>query len=124
MEISEVRIKLCETDPVRAIASITFDNAFVVKGIRILYVHERYIVCMPSRQRKDGRHQDVAHPIHAAARDMINRAILGAYEDEFDRRERGLPPPFDPDDDDDDDGPGLNDDHRDDFDGPRLKPKK
>lgn len=107
MEISEVRIKLCDTDPVRAIASITFDNAFVVKGIRILFVNERYIVCMPSRQRKDGRHQDVAHPINAAARDRINRAILGEYEDALDRRERGLPPALH----DDDDLDGHRDDH-------------
>jgi stage V sporulation protein G len=117
MEISEVRIKLCDTDPVRAIASITFDNAFVVKGIRILFVGERYIVCMPSRQRKDGRHQDVAHPIHAAAREMINRAILDAYDTELDRREQGLPPPAFDDDDHDHDH-----DRADDFESPPRFP--
>ncbi len=92
MEITEVRIKLCDNDPVRAIVSITFDEAFVVKGIRILYVNERYIVCMPSRPRKDGRHQDVAHPINAPTRDRFNKVILDAYEDEFARQSRGEGP--------------------------------
>ena len=99
MEITEVRIKLCDNDPVRAIASVTFDEAFVVKGIRILHVHDRFIVCMPSRPRKDGRHQDVAHPINAPMRDRINKAILDTYEDALDRRERGDDPMDHPDDD-------------------------
>ncbi|MDZ4805203.1 MAG: SpoVG family protein [Candidatus Eisenbacteria bacterium] len=98
MEITEVRIKLCDNDPVRAIVSITFDEAFVVKGIRILHVHDRYIVCMPSRPRKDGRHQDVAHPINAATRDRFNKIILDAYEEEFRRRERGEGPSDHPED--------------------------
>ena len=99
MEITEVRIKLCDNDPVRAIVSITFDEAFVVKGIRILNVHDRFIVCMPSRPRKDGRHQDVAHPINALTRDRMNRTILDAYEVELGRRERGEGPSAHPDDD-------------------------
>ena len=98
MEITEVRIKLCDNDPVRAIVSITFDECFVVKGIRILHVHDRYIVCMPSRPRKDGRHQDVAHPINAPTRDRFNKIILDAYEDELDRRERGEGPSHQPED--------------------------
>ena len=98
MDITEVRIKLCDNDPVRAIASITFDDCFVVKGIRILHVHERFIVCMPSRPRKDGRHQDVAHPINAPTRDRFNRHILDAYEDELGRLERGEGPSHHPDD--------------------------
>ena len=99
MVITEVRIKLCDNDPVRAIASITFDNEFVVKGIRVLYVNERFIVCMPSRPRKDGKHIDVAHPINAPTRERLNKAIMDAYFDELERPDRGDAPVNTPDDD-------------------------
>ncbi len=90
MEISECRVKIWESEPVRAIASITFDNQFVVKGIRVLNVQNRFIVCMPSRKSQDGTHRDVAHPINAEMRDRINRHVLNAYEEELARFHAGL----------------------------------
>lgn len=95
MEISECRVRLCDNEPVRAIASLTFDGQFVVKGIRVLHVHDRYLVCMPSRPRKDGRHQDVAHPINAVMRERINRCVMETYQAETERHARGEVSTFD-----------------------------
>jgi stage V sporulation protein G len=92
VNVSECRVKLWNREPVRAIVSITLDNEFVVKGIRIIHVQNRYIVCMPSRPGHDGKHRDVAHPINAATRERINQHILSAYQEEFDRFQKGLPP--------------------------------
>ena len=89
MIISECRVKLWDSEPVRAIASITFDNQFVVKGIRILNIRERFIVCMPSRRGQDGVHRDVAHPINSATRDRIDQFVLEAYHRELDRSRAG-----------------------------------
>lgn len=91
MDISECRVKIWENEPVRAIASITFDNQFVVKGIRVLNVQNRFIVCMPSRKSQDGTHRDVAHPINAEMRERINRHVLDAYQEELGRVNAGLP---------------------------------
>jgi stage V sporulation protein G len=83
MKVSECRIRISDKSPVCGIASITLDDQFVVKGIRILNIRDRLLVCMPSRPGPDGVHRDLAHPINPRTRDMINQCILKAYEDEL-----------------------------------------
>lgn len=91
MRITECRVKILDQEPVCAIASITLDGQFVVKGIRVLNIQARYMVCMPSRRGPDGSHRDVAHPVNARARQVIEDAVLDAYQDELDRLESGDP---------------------------------
>lgn len=54
MRITEIRIKLINGDPtrqrLRAFCSITFDNAFVVRDLKILEGNQGYFVAMPSRK--------------------------------------------------------------------------
>jgi DNA-binding cell septation regulator SpoVG len=42
-------------------------------------------VAMPSRRRKDGEYQDIAHPITNEARDEMERIILDEYRKERER---------------------------------------
>ena len=62
MEITEVRIKLMEDsdDRLQAFCSVTFDNAFVVRDLKIIDGVSGPFVAMPSRKRPDGQHQDLA----------------------------------------------------------------
>jgi len=55
MEISEVRIKLVENkdDRLKAFCSMTMDNAFVVRDIKIIEGGGGYFVAMPSRKMSD-----------------------------------------------------------------------
>lgn len=55
MEISEVRIRLVENknDRLKAFCSVTLDNDFVVRDIKIIEGGGRYIVAMPSKKRSD-----------------------------------------------------------------------
>ncbi len=55
MEITDVRIKLStkKGNRVKAFATITFDNAFVVRDLRIIEGHSGLFVAMPSRPLKD-----------------------------------------------------------------------
>jgi stage V sporulation protein G len=118
--ITEVRIKLCEENNERLLAfcSVTFDNAFVVRDLKIIEGTKGVFVAMPSRKLTDrcprcggknhlrarfcnqcgsrqdeqratraaeGRaklHADIAHPIHSAAREMLQNAVIKAFEDE------------------------------------------
>jgi len=54
MRITEVRVKLIDGDPtrqrLRAFCSITFDNAFVVRDLKVLEGNQGYFVAMPSRK--------------------------------------------------------------------------
>ncbi len=87
MEITEVRIILRDEVKLRGFANVTFDNAFVVRGMKIISGTRGYFVSMPSRKRPDGTHQDVAHPINNQTRRMIEDAVLDAYEKEVRARD-------------------------------------
>lgn len=55
MEISEVRVKLIENkdDRLKAFCSVTFDNEFVIRDIKIIEGTSGYFVAMPSRKMSD-----------------------------------------------------------------------
>lgn len=58
MQITEVRIKLCEENNERLLAfcSVTFDNAFVVRDLKIIEGTRGMFVAMPSRKLTDRCH--------------------------------------------------------------------
>jgi stage V sporulation protein G len=129
VDITEIRIKLFEeggeNERLHAFCSITFDNWFVVRDLKIIEGGRGHFVAMPSRKLTDrcnrcsgtnhlrarfcngcggrldedralrtgdGRvklHADIAHPIHAMARDTIQSEILKAYE--LEREKAKLP---------------------------------
>jgi stage V sporulation protein G len=80
VEITEVRITLRNEEKLKAFASITFDNAFVVRGLKVINGSQGYFVSMPSRRKKDGTFQDLAHPICNDLRKKIEDRVLDAFE--------------------------------------------
>ncbi|HXL04542.1 MAG: septation regulator SpoVG [Firmicutes bacterium] len=81
MNITEVRIRPVKSDgKTRAIASITFDDSFVVKELRIVEGASGLFVSMPSRKLGTGGYRDIAHPITAEARDEIQAMVLAEFE--------------------------------------------
>jgi len=55
MEISEVRVKLVDNkdDRLKAFCSVTMDNEFVVRDIKVIEGTGGYFVAMPSRKMSD-----------------------------------------------------------------------
>jgi len=55
MEISEVRVKLVNNkdDRLKAFCSMTLDNQFVIRDIKIIEGNGGYFVAMPSRKMSD-----------------------------------------------------------------------
>ncbi len=82
MKITEIRVfpqankenKLC------AFANITFDDCFVVRGLKVLEGSKGLFVVMPSRKVKGDDYRDIAHPITAEFKDYIQAEVLKAYE--------------------------------------------
>ncbi|MCG2725741.1 MAG: septation regulator SpoVG [Elusimicrobia bacterium] len=85
MEITEVRIHLRSEERLKAFATITFDNAFVVHNMKVINGNKGLIVCMPSRKIKDGSYKDIAHPITNDFRAKLEEFILKAYDEELDK---------------------------------------
>ena len=81
MNITDVRLKKVNSDGnMKAIASITIDDAFVVRDIRVIEGQNGLFVAMPSRKTPEGEFRDIAHPITSEARELIQGAILKEYE--------------------------------------------
>ena len=85
MKITEVRVSLREDAKLKAFASITLDDSFVIRGLKIIEGKTGTFVAMPSRRRKDGEYQDIAHPINNEAREVMEQIILAEYRKERDR---------------------------------------
>ena len=83
MEITEIRVTLRDEERLRGFANVTFDNAFVVRGMKIIQGNNGYFVAMPSRKRPNGTHQDIAHPVNSDMRRLIEKSVLEAYETEL-----------------------------------------
>ncbi len=81
MHVTEVRVTLRDDGKLRAFASITLDNAFVIRGLKVIEGNSGLFVAMPSRRREDGTYQDIAHPITNAARDKVEAAVLAMYQE-------------------------------------------
>lgn len=87
MKITEIRISLRDDNKLKAFASITIDNCFVIRGLKIIEGAKGVFVAMPSRKRPDGTYQDVAHPINNETRDWMEGLIITAYNEELENAE-------------------------------------
>lgn len=85
MKISDVRIRLVnkEDNKLKAVASITIDECFVVHDIKVIEAAEGVFIAMPSRKTNDGEYKDIAHPLNTETRENLKQAILTAYYDEL-----------------------------------------
>ena len=85
MEITDIKIrKLFKDDnPMKAIASVTFDNQLALHDIKVINARDKYFVVMPSRKNPDGTYRDIVHPINADFRGELEEMVLHAYEEEL-----------------------------------------
>lgn len=82
MNITDIRIRNVEkAGKMKAVASITIDDAFVVHDIKIIEGDKGLFIAMPSRKASDGEYKDVAHPIKSETRSELQRMILDKYEE-------------------------------------------
>jgi stage V sporulation protein G len=83
VEITEVRVSLRNDDKLKAFVSVTLNDSFVVRGLKIIRGNSGLFVAMPSRKRPDGQHQDLAHPINDTTRKYLTEMVMAEYEREL-----------------------------------------
>jgi stage V sporulation protein G len=81
LTITDIRITPQHDRALLAFVTITLNDMFVVHGLKIIDGAKGRFVAMPSRPRKDGKHQDIAHPIAKPWRDYMEDCVLAAYEE-------------------------------------------
>ena len=80
MKVTNVSIRKMDKAAMKAIATITFDETFVVHDIKVIEGNKGLFIAMPSRKLKDNTFVDVAHPIDKDTRAEIQAAVLDAYD--------------------------------------------
>lgn len=90
MKITEVKIFTVNEERLKAYATITIDDVFIIRDLKIIKGHDGLFVAMPSKRRKDGQFKDIAHPLNQETREMIENAVFVAYEKEVKELESSL----------------------------------
>jgi stage V sporulation protein G len=81
MKITEVKIYPVNEDRLKAYVTVTFDDALVVRDLKIIMGNNRLFVAMPSRRMKDGSFRDVVHPSNSDMRQELEARIFERYEE-------------------------------------------
>lgn len=82
MNITDIRVRKINAEGrMKAVVSVTFDDAFVVHDIKVIDGQDRLFIAMPSRKTADGEFKDIAHPINVEMREAIQKAVLEKYEE-------------------------------------------
>ncbi|MBU7007778.1 septation regulator SpoVG [Phosphitispora fastidiosa] len=81
MNVTDVRVRKINQDgKMKAIVSVTLDDSFVIHDVKVVEGQNGLFVAMPSRKTPDGEFRDIAHPITSTAREVIQSAVLEAYQ--------------------------------------------
>ena len=82
MKVTDVRLRKIQTDGrMKALVSITLDEAFVIHDLRVIEGNSGLFVAMPSKRTPDGEFRDIAHPINSDMRQEIQDAVMKAYDE-------------------------------------------
>ena len=81
MHITDIRIRKMNLDSkMKAVVSVTFDNALVIHDIKVIEGADKLFIAMPSRKTPEGEFKDIAHPINMDMRDALEKSILEKYQ--------------------------------------------
>jgi stage V sporulation protein G len=87
MKITSVIIrKLTPDSKMKAIVSITFEDAFVVHDVKVIDGANGLFIAMPSRRTQEGEFKDIVHPIHSGFREELSKAVLSKYLETIEER--------------------------------------
>ena len=83
MEITDVRVFPVEINGsmVKAYATVTFDDSFVVRDMRVIEGKNGIFLSMPARRKRNGDYQDVCFPISAKLRDLMKNEVLEKFDE-------------------------------------------
>jgi stage V sporulation protein G len=83
MKITETRVRLVkkEDGKLKAVASITIDDCFVVHDVKILEGNDgEYFIAMPSKKTPEGEYKDIVHPLNTETREQIKSIVLDEFK--------------------------------------------
>jgi stage V sporulation protein G len=83
IELTEIKVFPVNEERLKAYVTITLNDCFVVRDLKVIQGHSGLFVAMPSKKRKDGQFRDIAHPLNQDTREEIEKLVFKAYEEEL-----------------------------------------
>jgi len=81
MVVTDIRIrKVTGEGKMKAVASVTFDNEFVIHDIKLIEGLNGVFIAMPSRKTPRGEFKDIAHPINSDMRNRLQTLIIDEFK--------------------------------------------
>lgn len=65
---------------VKGYASVNIAGAFAIKNLRVIQGNNGLFVAMPSIKNHKGEYEDLFFPVTKESREILNSAVLKAYE--------------------------------------------
>lgn len=85
MQITDIRIRVVSNESkMKAVASVTFDDSFVVHDIKVIEGEKGLFIAMPSKKTHNDEYRDIAHPINGEMRNLLQTAIVERFKKALD----------------------------------------
>ena len=82
MNITDIKIRNVQNGgKMRAIVSVTFDDALALHDIKIVEANDKRFLAMPAKKLPDGKFKDIAHPINEGFRASLEEIVLARYNE-------------------------------------------
>ena len=78
MKVTDVKVYPVkkEGSKIKAMCQVTFDEVFVVKGIKLIKGDKGLFIAMPNSKSTNGEYYDICFPLSASFRKEIQDAII------------------------------------------------
>ena len=84
-----VRInKINTTGNVKATASVTLDECFGIRGVKVMEGKNGLFISMPSYKSANGQYNDYCFPVTAEFRQALSDAVIDAYKLSIDQLQK------------------------------------
>jgi stage V sporulation protein G len=80
MRITQVRVARNDGSNLVGYAEITLDDCFCVRDLKILRREDGYYIAMPPAKLSNGRYGEIASPLDAKTRKIIEETVIAEYE--------------------------------------------
>ncbi|NCN26446.1 septation regulator SpoVG [bacterium] len=90
MEITDVQVFVVNEEKLKAYVTVTLDDCFLIRDLKVINGHSGLFVAMPAKKRKDGVFRDIAHPLNQQMRERLEERILEAFKEAMDNHQAGV----------------------------------
>lgn len=81
MKITDIKVLPVDNDEkLKAYITITLDNCFIIRDIKIITGPRGYFISMPSKKMKNGTYRDLFHPTNKLTRIFLETVIIAEYK--------------------------------------------